>query len=75
MTNGIKTTIAIPLIPELTNEYKLSKNRRKSNKTLPPFSWVYSDSLFEYTLAITIILHDYFQLQSAPSETSGIQSY
>ena len=39
--------IAIPFIPEFFNEYRLSKNRRKSNKTLPPFSPAYSEILFE----------------------------
>ncbi len=39
--NGIAKYNASPLIPELQNEYRLSKNRRKSNKTLPPFSREY----------------------------------
>jgi hypothetical protein len=47
MDIGTASIIAIPLIPEFLNEYKLSKNRRKSKITLPPFSWVYSENLFE----------------------------
>jgi hypothetical protein len=47
MDNGIANIIAIPFIPELLNEYKLSKKRRKRRSTLPPFSWAYSEILFE----------------------------
>jgi hypothetical protein len=47
MDKGIAIIIAIPVIPEFLKEYKLSKNRRKSNNTLPPFSWAYSENLFE----------------------------
>ena len=42
---GSMVTIAIPVIPEFMNEYILSKNRRKSSNTLPPFSPAYWDSL------------------------------
>ena len=35
---GTANIIAMPFIPEFLNEYKLSKNRRKSTMTLPPFS-------------------------------------
>lgn len=34
-------TIANVGKPELTNSYSASKNRRKSNNTLPPFSREY----------------------------------
>ena len=44
---GMANIIAMPLMPEFLNEYKLSKNRRKSIITLPPFSCTYSDILFE----------------------------
>jgi len=44
---GKAVTIAIPLMPEFLSEYKLSKNKRKSNITLPPFSLAYPDILFE----------------------------
>ena len=45
--NGAANIIAIPFIPEVLNVYRLSKNRRKSSNTLPPFSWAYSDILLE----------------------------
>jgi hypothetical protein len=35
---GMPNIIAMPFIPELINEYKLIKNKRKSTITLPPFS-------------------------------------
>ena len=49
--------------PAVANSYIASKNRRKSNRTLPPFSCEYSDSLFEELLAIYFISRDCFQLQ------------
>ena len=42
---GDMATIAIPVMPEFMKEYILSKNRRKSSNTLPPFSPAYWDSL------------------------------
>ena len=33
--------------PAVLSSYSARENRRKSNKTLPPFSWVYSDNLLE----------------------------
>ena len=45
-------TIAIPVIPELMKEIILSKKRRKSSNTLPPFSPAYWDSLLDWTFAI-----------------------
>jgi hypothetical protein len=47
MRNGNKHTTANAEKPEVINEYMASKNRRKSNKTLPPFSWVYPDNILE----------------------------
>jgi hypothetical protein len=52
MTNGERHITANALKPALINSKMASANRRKSNATLPPFSWVYSDSLFEDILAI-----------------------
>jgi hypothetical protein len=52
MSKGERQIIAKAGNPALINWYMASKNRRKSNRTLPPFSWVYSDSLLEITLAI-----------------------
>ena len=39
---GIKQTIANKLKPTEINRAIASKNRRKSSKTLPPFSFAYS---------------------------------
>ena len=52
MANGDRQMIAKALNPVLMNRKMASANRRKSNITLPPLSCVYSDILFEYTLAI-----------------------
>ena len=52
MANGDRQMTAKALKPELMNRKMASENKRKSNATLPPFSWVYSDSLFVYTFAI-----------------------
>ena len=52
MIRGDMAIAAIPVMPELMKEYILSKNRRKSNNTLPPFSPAYWDSLLLWTFAI-----------------------
>ena len=43
---GIIHTIAIPGSPALSSSYRDSRNKRKSNNTLPLFSFVYVDKLF-----------------------------
>ena len=52
MTKGSKHTVANMEKPAVINSYMASKNRRKSNRTLPPFSCEYSDNLLEYSLAM-----------------------
>lgn len=64
---GERLIITNVLYPSLINSYIANRNRRKSIKTLPPFSLVYEANLF-------IIWHDYSLLQSIPFETFGIQS-
>ena len=41
MSNGIMHIIANVLKPATMKLYIASKNRRKSNNTLPPCSWAY----------------------------------
>ena len=41
MINGIAHIIAKLLNPDVARLYRPSKNRRNSNNTLPPCSWVY----------------------------------
>ena len=52
MTNGSAHIMAKVEKPAVINSYKARKNRRKSSRTLPPFSCEYSDILLEYTLAM-----------------------
>ena len=68
-TIGRMHTIANVGKPELTNSYSASKNRRKSNNTLPPFS-------LEYVLMIfaIIISRDYSLQLLGPSEKYDIRS-
>ena len=46
-TNGRRQIIAKTGSPAVKNSYMAKENRRKSKRTLPPFSWVNSDILFE----------------------------
>ena len=69
MINGIAHIIAKLLNPDVARLYRPSKNRRKSNNTLPPCSWVYVLN------AVVIILRECSQQQSDPSAICGRQSY